>query len=248
MKNLKKRKNQTKSMARIILAILIIVATSIILLPTKVNAVLQANGGAPASYIINTWLLAIRQMQTTGGALGLTDTINGNLTSGNTNLDIHMEKNTEYGAMAILSASSYGMGSTPIKSGETTTGNATGIKIMINSERVSAGDKSLGTYSTGNVEVPNFKNALGRYKDIYTISYKEKVGDGIATLGAWHGASNNAWINAVIPSGVLRAKSGSLFSYYAKGSSTGNANNSFYESYYGKVNPTRAVVVVGSGI
>lgn len=246
MKNLIKRKNEAKSMAKIVLVAFIIVATSIILLPTKVNAALQANGGTPASYIINSWLLAIRQMQTTGGALGLTDTINGNLTSGNTNLDIHMEKNTEYGAMAILSASSYGMGSTPIKSGETTTGNATGIKIMINSERVSAGDNSLGAFSTGSVYVPNFRNALGRYKNIYTENkYVEKVGDGIATVGAWHGASGNKWIDNKYPSGLLRARSGSLFSYYGYGSMGGS---DYGESYYGKKNPTRAVVVVGSGI
>ena len=237
MKNLIKRKNETKSMIRIILVAIIITAMSIILLPSKVNAVLQANGGTPVKYTINNWLLYIRQMQTTGGALGLTDTINGNLTSGNTNLDIHMEKNTEYGAMAILSASSYGMGSTPIKSGETTTGNATGIKIMINSEWVSA----LRSSSFEN-DVPNMKNALERYKNRYAATYSEKVGDGIATVGAWHGAQNE-WNTTSCLWGIVRSFKGSLFSYYAHERHTNGEGSSEDRKWH-----TRAVVVVGSGI
>ena len=49
-----------------------------------------------------------------------------------------MEKNTEYGAMAILSASSYGNQS-KIESGGTTTGNKSGVYINLNKEWVSAG-------------------------------------------------------------------------------------------------------------
>ena len=92
---------------------------------TNSQATLQSNGGSPATKDINGWITGIRQMQATGGTLGLTDTINGtNLTSGNKNLDIHMQKNTEYGAMVILSASSYG-NPNPITDGQTTTGNET---------------------------------------------------------------------------------------------------------------------------
>ena len=110
-----------------------------LIIPNKANAVLQSNGGTPATRNLNDWLLQIRQMQEIGGTLGRTDTINTtNLTSGATDLDIHMEKNTEYGAMAILSASAYG-NPNKINDGETTTGNSTGIVININSEWVSAG-------------------------------------------------------------------------------------------------------------
>ena len=241
MKNLIKRKNETKSMTRVVLIAFIIVATSIILLPTKVNAVLQANGGAPVAYPFLNWLVYIRQMQQTGGALGLTDTINANLTSENTNLDIHMQKNTEYGAMAILSASSYGMGSTPIKSGETTTGNETGIRIMINSEWVSAALSEVESPSS------NYGKALGRYKNIYTATYSEKVGDGIATVGAWHGSSSNTWITWKQQTALIRSRSGSLFSYYGYASSN-SLSDANAIAYYGQPYYSRAVVVVGSGI
>ena len=55
------------------------------------------------------------------------------LTSNNPNLDIHMEKNTEYGAMAILSASAYG-NQNVIGDGETTTGNKSGVYMKLNKE------------------------------------------------------------------------------------------------------------------
>ena len=65
--------------------------------PIYANAALQSNGGASATKDVNGWITGIRQMQASGGTLGLTDTINGtNLTSGNKNLDIHMQKNTEF--------------------------------------------------------------------------------------------------------------------------------------------------------
>ena len=99
----------------------------------------KANGGGtPVAYPFLNWLLYIRQMQQNWRGIRINRHNNGNLTSGNTNLDIHMRKKYRIWSNAILSASSYGMGSTPIKSGETTTGNATGIRIMINSEWVSA--------------------------------------------------------------------------------------------------------------
>ena len=135
------------------------------------QAALQSNGGSPATKKVNDWLWQIRTMQATGGTLGLTDTISGtNLTSGNKNLDIHMEKNTEYGAMAILSASSYG-NPEKIPDGGTTTGNASGIKINFNKEWVAA--------ATAEFASDNFKKAAGRYKNIYTTTYEPKVGDAV---------------------------------------------------------------------
>lgn len=170
---------------KFMITILFVAMMCVVLIPNKVKGVtLQANGGTPATYTVNNWLLYVREMQKTGGALGLGDTINENLTSTNINLDIHMEKNTEYGAMAILSASSYGMGSTPIADGGWTTGNPTGIKININKEWVAAGCVELG-----NSNVPRFGSALGRYKNIYTLTEKGgKVGDTI-DLRNWHGNS-----------------------------------------------------------
>ena len=178
-----------------------------LIIPNKANAVLQSNGGTPATRNLNDWLLQIRQMQEIGGTLGRTDTINTtNLTSGATDLDIHMEKNTEYGAMAILSASAYG-NPNKINDGETTTGNSTGIVININSEWVSA-----------------------------------KAGDAINETSEWHNAVNGGpWDLGNYGCGLLRAYSGSIFSYHC------------YRAYSNipdvlTVHYSRACIVVGTGL
>ena len=237
--------------------LLILIMTAIIVLFNTNNskAVLQSNGGTPAGKGINEWITGIRQMQATGGTLGLTDTINGtNLTSGNKNLDIHMQKNTEYGAMVILSASSYG-NPNHIADGQTTTGNETGVKMKINKEWVAAG--------MSNTAATSMKNASNRYKNQYTApNYTEKIGDAIATIGSWHATNpTTTWICSeknfnwsIVRSGVVRAYQGSIFSYYGYGCSAVSwVDEPDYESDregadYRKPWSSRAVVVVGAGI
>lgn len=170
-----------------------------VITPIKAQAALQSNGGTPAVKNIGNWMLQVRNMQSLGGSLGRTDTINTtNLTSNATDLDIHMEKNTEYGAMAILSASSYGNPG-KIKNGQTTTGNETGVVINLNKEWVAAGN-------TTNVEI--FRNANGRYKNLYKLEYFAKAGDAITETKGWHGSDDSEWMNDDYyssRSGMLRA-------------------------------------------
>ena len=218
---------------KILLSIIGISTICLILNPIKSKAALQANGNGNSTATINDWLINIRKIEAIGGTLGLAAGINGNLTdSGETNnIDIHMQKNTEYGAMAILSASAYG-NQKKIADGETTTGNKSGIYIALNKEWVSAGLNDLSS--------TNFKNALGKYKNIYTATYVAKVGDAITETNGWHGSGASRWINNS-NTGVIRAYSGSLFSYFAgAGDTSGIAlNNRVYSS--------RAVIVVGNG-
>ncbi len=240
---------------KILLFILMMTVTVILLNTNKSKAALQANGGTPATKGINDWITGIRQMQATGGTLGLTDAINGtNLTSGNKNLDIHMQKNTEYGAMVILSASSYGNPNS-ITDGQTTTGNETGIKMKINKEWVAAGMSNTAAIS--------MKNASNRYKNQYTApTYTEKVGDAVATIGGWHGSGAKTWISSksnqsgtIIRSCLLRSYAGSIFSYYGYGYNYAhNVDNATdiesdrQDADYRKSWSSRAVVVVGSGV
>lgn len=219
-----------KTKEKLILFTILIITLILILLPNTTNAALQSNDGTPKTDTINNWLMNIRQMQATGGTLGLTDTINSNLTSNNKNLDIHMEKNTEYGALVILSASSYGKPD-KVGNGETTTGNATGVKMNINKEWVSAGCSTLN--------VTNFSKAAGRYKNIYTTNYSAKKGDAILN---WHSSTSSRWISFNNGSGLLRSHGGSIFSYYGIGDS-GDNDARFTKYWY-----TRAVIVVGSEI
>ena len=109
--------------------IIVLVVAMLLLGANSSHAVLQANGGTKAKYSFAEFILKIRQMESLGGTLGLTETINTTTllpTSESNNLDIHMEKNTEYGAIAILSVSSYG-NPNKINDGQTSTGNKTGI-------------------------------------------------------------------------------------------------------------------------
>lgn len=179
-----------------------------LIIPNKANAALQSNGGTPAKKDLSTWMLQIRQMQELGGTLGRTDSVDTtNLTSGATDLDIHMEKNTEYGAMAILSASAYG-NPNKINDGETTTGNSTGIVMHINNEWVAAGKLT-------NLE--NFTTANERYKNVYNTSYVAKIGDAIVETEGWHGSKGSVWITNTGNAGVLRGYFGSIFSYVGNG-------------------------------
>ena len=175
-----------KKTLKTILIVFCLTVILFIITPIKAQAALQSNGGTPATKSLNGWMLQVRNMQALGGTLGRTDTINTtNLTSNATDLDIHMEKNTEYGAMAILSASSYG-NPNKITSGQTTTGNETGIVINLNKEWVAAGQLE---------GVPQFVNANGRYKNAYTRTYSAKIGDAITETKGWHGSTASTWLS-----------------------------------------------------
>lgn len=228
---------------KLIIGILAISMACIILQPNKSNAALQSNGGTPATKTINNWILQIRQMQELGGTLGRTDDISKtDLTSNSTELDIHMEKNTEYGAMAILSASAYG-NPNKINDGETTTGNSTGIVVKMNKELVAANANSTSNSSLTKV-APNFNNASGRYKNLYSSSYVAKIGDAILN---WHGSTSSNWTSSDSQNGVLiRSFSGSIFSYYARGCDNSNYGDPKYA--YNKPFYSRAAIVVGTGI
>lgn len=217
-------KTKLKLITFIILTILGITA-----IPYSSNAALQSNGQAGTTKTIDQWMLQIRQMETLGGGLGLSETINATglrATSASNNVDVHMQKNTEYGALIILSASNYGKPD-KINNGQTTTGNSTGVVMNINKEWVSAG--------AGITKSTTWKNAVARYKNTYTTGYAAKRGDAILN---WHGSTSSVWIDGPVYSGLLRSYSGSVFSYYGNGSGNGGA-------YYTKAWPSRACLVMG---
>jgi hypothetical protein len=233
---------KAKKLKKGILIMSLVMFTTLTLGTGKVNAALQANGNSGTTKTLGDWLLAVRQMEAVGGTLGLSDTLNtstllSTATTSN-NIDIHMEKNTEYGAMAILSASSYGNQSVIAYRG-TTTGNKTGVYIYLNNEMVSAGCSELSS----NVSIWGTANT--KYKNIYTTTYSAKRGDAILN---WHGvvagtgsSYSGVWLNNKTNSILLRGHSMNVFSYYGFGTSDK------YDAYYTKAWYTRAVVVVGNG-
>ena len=152
---------------KILITIFLSIFLQILVFSTTSKAALESNGNTPATKDVGSWLNSIRKMEAAGGTLGLSETINDTTllsTSGSNSLDIHMEKNGEYGIMAILSASAYG-NPNPVGDGETTTGNPTGIKINLNKEWVSAGTIT---------SCAQYVNADARYKDVYETTRNKK--------------------------------------------------------------------------
>lgn len=225
-----KTKLQTKLTA---LAVTLFAAA---VLPTgHVKAALQSNPNTQykTQYDPTTWMTQIRQIETSGNAMGLSETLNSDLTSSSESngIDVHMMKSTEYGAIAILSASGYGNPQTLQSSSvKTTTGNKTGIYFSgSNWEWVAGG-------SSGSI----FSGVNSRYFDTYSGSQASaRIGDALGSASTtnpgcagWHSASDSYWVNGSY-SCFIRGYGGLFsFNYY-------NASNSDY---------ARGVAVVGAGL
>lgn len=205
-------------------AIIIAISLIAIMLNTgKSSAALQANQNTQytKTNILPNWQINIRKMEATGGAMGLSETINSDLTASTSsnNIDVHAMKTTEYGAIAILSASSYGNPSND-QAITTTTGNNTGVMLNTNAWEYTSG--GIGTQS--------------KYFDAYGSA---KAGDGFACKG-WHKASSSGWVNGDNP--YFSRGSGGIFSYY---------NSNVYSPYSTRAHGSyacRGVAVCGTGL
>ena len=225
-----KTKLQTKLTA---LAVTLFAAA---VLPTgQVKAALQSNPNTQykTQYNPTTWMTQIRQIETSGNAMGLSETLNSDLTSSSESngIDVHMMKSTEYGAIAILSASGYGNPQTLQSSSvKTTTGNKTGIYFSGSNWEWVAGGLSGSIFSGVN----------SRYFDTYSGSQASaRIGDALGSASTtnpgcagWHSASYSYWVDSSYPC-FLRGYGG-LFSF----------NNSNASSSY----CARGVAVVGAGL
>lgn len=206
-------------MIRLSKKILIIVSMGlliVIMLIGKSKASLQSNPNTHYKKIdpdLVSWMVNVRNMEKTGEAMGLNETLNTDLTpeSESNNIDVHFLRSTEYGAVAILSASGYGNPQTLQESEiKTTTGNRTGVYFLGTAYEFVAG----GAGVTGTVN--------NRYFDTYTGSITSaKVGDALGNsttinpgcLG-WHGATSAGWILDYQMSRAQFARgAGGLFSY-----------------------------------
>ena len=173
------------------------VITIILLLLTilqgKVNAAtLQSNPNThyKTKDTSSNWIKNIRTMESSGGAMGLSETVNDDQTfkESSNNIDVHMMRNTEYGAIAILSVSGYGNSKTiPNSTIKSTTGNQTGIYYISTG---SVDYYHLETIAGGRDGVA-FKNIDKRYYDSYGKSKTSKTGDAFNL--EWQGG-NVEWL------------------------------------------------------
>ena len=226
---------EKKNVKREVMTITLVIAGVLIIGGTSSKAALQANPTTHSAGKTATgasWITSIRQMEAAGQTMGLNETLNTDLTSAESNnIDVHMMRTTEYGAVAILSASGFGnpkkLSEVSIKS---STGNVTGV-YMGNRWEWTAGVCSASTVR---------KNA--RYYDLYTTSNTSaKVGDALGTdstpnkgCTGWHGASGAYWLNSAA-FGFRRGNNG-VFSFDGGSNWTGSG-------YCG-----RGVAVVGPGL
>lgn len=148
------------------------------------------------------WITYFRQMEEAGGGMGLSETLNTDLTSiESNNIDVHMMRATEYGAIAILSASGYGNSSNN-KAITTTTGNNTGVMLNTVYYELVAGGLS------GNI----FSGINSMYYDTYTASNTSaRIGDALGTsstsnpgCAGWHSTFYSYWVS-------------SSFAYFSRG-------------------------------
>lgn len=189
-------------MKKLKLFITILIITFILLLINSINvqAALQANSNTQNKKTDNlgNWLTNIRKMEEANGTMGLKETLNSDLTaaSESNNIDVHMIKSTEYGAIAILSASGYGNPEIIQKSEtKTTTGNETGVYISGGTwEKVASYDRQYGEVNL-------------KYMDMYTHDINSaKIGDALGTATTqnpgctgWHSTGYTGWIDANYP-------------------------------------------------
>ena len=186
-----------------LVTLIIMLAMAVCLPVSNVKASSQSNPNThyKKGDTIANWMVNIRNMEKKDEAMGLNEELNTDYTSKSSNgIDVHMMKSTEYGAIAILSASGYGNSKTLQESTEkTTTGNKTGVYFSgVNWEWVAGGGAANPVAKMNS-----------RYYDKYgsTIS-TAKVGDALGNknvtnvgCAGWHSASMSKFGNFVFGRG-----------------------------------------------
>lgn len=203
---------------RLIKHILLMLTITVILIITNVKEVkgsLQANRKTHYTKTDTStmnWMTNFRKMEEHGKAMGLNEELNIDLTAlkESNNIDVHMIRATEYGAMAILSTSEYGK-SINEQVITSTTGNNTGV--IINT------DLYHWEWVAGGLDGYIFPEVNNRYYDTYTdLQDSARIGDALGNASTinpgcagWHSASFDWWVNG-LGSSFARGATG-LFSF-----------------------------------
>lgn len=223
---------------------------------TNVFALQSTPTGTFKTNNATNWVTNIRQIEGENGGMGLKETINTSTalaTSESNNIDVHLQKNTEYGAMVLLGASNYGKRAIDtnarncwMQKGETST-TGTSTTLATSTGNIS-GVYELG-YCNMNVSSNNYyewtagggtsflSNIDSRYRDIYT-SQTGKPGDatqeGSINLASWHTSSTyGSW--ATGSGGFVRG--GGFYGVFSRDDCSASISSC-----------ARAVVVCGAGL
>ena len=195
-----------------LLALAIMLVTMTLMPVGQVKAALQANPNTQYNKAdsATNWMTGFRQMETAGGAMGLNETLNTDLTSssGSNGIDVHMMRTTEYGAIAILSASGYGNPSNA-QAITSTTGNETGVMLNTNNWE----------WTAGGLQGSIFSGVNSRYFDTYTGNQSSaRAGDALGSstttnpgAAGWHSAYYSSWV--ISSNHYFRRGNGGVFSF-----------------------------------
>ncbi|MBR6689496.1 MAG: hypothetical protein IKL68_05720 [Clostridia bacterium] len=230
-----------------------------LLMTTNVYAALQSRPGVDAKRdaTVENMFNYIRDMESEGGALGLSANFATNATTkeyeettSSNNIDTHLCKNTEWGAIAMLSASNYGAGNGNVKNNynsttktygvtASTTGNMTGVFGMFSG---AAGGEFVAGGVVSQLTVwpcDGLKTVSLRYIDNY------KTGTSSSDFSNYIPGDATYETRTFSGNGGFFVTSGTSSLFY-RGNSYGIFN--FGTSYGGESYGSRACVWVGNGI
>lgn len=216
-----------------ILIMISLIIAFMLLIPNKSKAGLQANKGGTSlsSGTPDSFFVGIRRMETQYGTLGKNANLDSKyLDTTNNGIDAHMALNTEWGTVALLTDSVFGVGKSisGTSSDKTSTGNESGVYNLAMRYQYVASTYN-GTSSSYNAKM---RSADARYFNSYS-SNTSKLGDALQCTN-WLSASYANWTSLSNPV-FIRGYNG-LFGF--------NHNGADHYS----TGKSRAVVVCGAGL
>ena len=233
---------------RKIITLIMLSLVAVILLSSEVQANYQSvPTGSSKSAAATEWITGIRQMESSGNGMGLKETIDtktGLATTTANNIDVHLLKNTEYGAILLLGASDYGKQGTSIDNRRMDKGNVSGTDAQASTTGNKYGIYEIGYYNMTISSNNDYEWTAGggtgflsgiasRYINRYTTSDSSaRAGDATVETKNWHGSSYAGWLNGT-NNGFIRGNYGA-FSFYSNGGASSHR--------------ARAGVVVGVGL
>ena len=220
-----------KTIAMFLVAILLIFNLSINS-HANVQSVSNGNGRGLRSRSSSQFFALIRQMESSTGPMGLNaeiDSSTGAETSQSNGIDVHMIKNTEWGAVTLLMDSDFGAkaagtGTSLAEDVRSTTGNATGVYEMYSGGEYVAGvyeNMTKETYRANlynvihdgtNLKPSKYVNAYSNPTNVSTDYSGQKPGDATGETPKWKTSFNADFVASDSPV-FLRGESGA-FSFY----------------------------------
>lgn len=162
-----------------LLVVFAVVLIATVIAPIRSNAGLQANKGGTSLTNTNAsqFFDGMRKMETKYGTLGKEAVLNDKyLDTTNNGIDVHMALNTEWGTVALLTDSAFGVGNVVLGT-STSTGNESGIYGLGNGViEFVAGLNENGAKWSG---TKNIYNADSRYCNMYASEKEIKIGDAL---------------------------------------------------------------------